>query len=893
MVTPLDVPLSRALDLPSGARFYKCALQVNPFEYLGRHGRATSYADEDAYNEAIVDACKTNHIEAIAVTDHYRIRSSLGLMDLCRSEDVVVFPGFEAYTKDGIHLLCVFDTDFDIDTIERLLGDCGIHSPDEPSPTGKYDVPEFLRESTGWGALCIAAHVTQRNGLLHDLSGLPRVHAWMSPSLLACSIPTHVDAVPEEYRSILKNKKNEYVRDFPMAIVNAKDVTDPRILADDGASCRIKMSGVSLEGLRQAFLDPESRILLNRDNRPLDHPILVAVTWDGGFLDGRAIHFNPELNVLVGGRGAGKSTVIESLRYVFDLEPRGDDAARTHRGIVREVLRAGTTISLRVRTGAPSVREYTIQRTVPNPPVVLDQDGGITPLSPTDVFPAVEVFGQREIAALTSNQTQLTTLLHRHIDSAPAKGDRQGNLKRGLSDTREGILRNRRDRTQIEDRLSALPGLEENLRRLRDVGLEDRLKDRNLLGREERLFESVLNRITPLRDNLSNLKLDLPIDPTFLSPKALDGLPGGEFLGDVVPVLSTLSEAMQSGVHTMEDALQAAEARIAEIRSSWTEHKMEVERQFERTLRSLGESAVHGNELIQTRDEIERLQPLRQEHQLAVRAEEEHIGRRRKLLVEWEDFEAANFRATQKAAKAVSRKLRGRVAVEVSRSSGCEEVIALLTERIGGRLDSVRERLRECDPFSLRAFVVHCREGAEALRRNYRITETQAQHVAGAPEEVLLLMDELELPAMTRLSLNTAPPKVAEVWRELRSLSTGQKATAVLLFLLLDSKGPLVVDQPEDDLDNRFISEDIVRQIREGKRTRQFLLSTHNANIPVLADAEMIVGLTAGGEDGEEGAQIMGTHMGAIDDRTVRELVEELLEGGRDAFERRRRKYGF
>jgi hypothetical protein len=127
----------------------------------------------------------------------------------------------------------------------------------------------------------------------------------------------------------------------------------------------------------------------------------------------------------------------------------------------------------------------------------------------------------------------------------------------------------------------------------------------------------------------------------------------------------------------------------------------------------------------------------------------------------------------------------------------------------------------------------------------------------------------------------------------LEALSTGQKATAVLLLLLLESDAPLIVDQPEDDLDNRFITEGVVPRMREEKLRRQFIFSTHNANIPVLGDAELIVGLSASGEAERGRAAIDPKQMGSIDAQPVRELVEEILEGGREAFERRRRKYGF
>ena len=81
--------------------------------------------------------------------------------------------------------------------------------------------------------------------------------------------------------------------------------------------------------------------------------------------------------------------------------------------------------------------------------------------------------------------------------------------------------------------------------------------------------------------------------------------------------------------------------------------------------------------------------------------------------------------------------------------------------------------------------------------------------------------------------------------------------------------------------------------MREEKRRRQFILATHNANLPVLGDAELIAALTARGEAGGGQAEIASDAIGSIDSPRVRDLVEDILEGGREAFESRRKKYGF
>jgi hypothetical protein len=275
------------------------------------------------------------------------------------------------------------------------------------------------------------------------------------------------------------------------------------------------------------------------------------------------------------------------------------------------------------------------------------------------------------------------------------------------------------------------------------------------------------------------------------------------------------------------------------------------------------------------------------------RVEREHADRRRALLAEWEDLKADEFRRLDRAARTVNQTLRDRVQVEVTAAGDREPLFRTLRDEVGGRLTEATASLARVQDLSLTKFVEACRAGTDALTKTFSITPAQADRLAKAEPEVLMRIEELDLPPTTAIRLNTAPAGEPPAWQAVEDLSTGQKATAVLLLLLLESDAPLIVDQPEDDLDNRFITEGVVPRMRDEKQRRQFLFSTHNANIPVLGDAEMIVGLSASGEAERGRARIAPEHMGSIDSRPVRELVEEILEGGKEAFEMRRRKYGF
>ena len=891
--------------LPAGAVFHRCALQVNPHHYSGTFRGQEVEGDPRAYAETIVAKATEVGVSVLAITDHNSASGVPAFRDAAEGTGITIFPGFELSSSEGIHMLCIYPPDTPEDQLGRFLGEFGILTITPSSDLSNKTFVDVLEKVRTQGGITIAAHAASSasdKGLFRALSGQSRIKAWQSENLLAIQIPGAVKDLPPDERSIVENKDPNYQRAHPagqglaVAVVNAEDITKPKDLDAPQATCQIKMSEVSIEGLRQAFLDPDSRIRLNHQEDELElegHAELISLAWQGGFLRDAEVRFNPNLNVLIGGRGTGKSTVIESLRYVLGLDPIGEEAKKAHQGIVRQVLRSGTKVSLLARRHRPVQREYRIERTVPNPPVVRDERGQVSNLLPAEILPRAEVYGQHEISELTRSGEKLTRLLDRFVERDQSLAKRKASIRRDLEKTRKSILDVRAELNQIEERLAALPGLEETLERYREAGLEERLWERNLLVREERVLDSIPKRLESLHEILESLRHEIPIDRAFLSPRALEDLPGKEILADADDIIERLSHEIEELTRRFGESIERAEEGVAEVHSRWSARRRKVQAAYEGILRELQESAVDGEEFIRLSREIEDLRPLRGHEPLLRRLEKEHLEQRRTLLAEWEDLKAEEFRHLDRAARKVSQKLHNRVHVEVAAAGDREPLLQLLRDKIGGRLNEAITALAKVPDFSLPEFVDSCREGPDAVRQRYQLPNAQAQRLTEASEETLMLIEELELLPTTAIRLNTAPAGEPPSWQKLEDLSTGQKATAVLLLLLLDADAPLIIDQPEDDLDNRFITEGVVPRMREEKQRRQFIFSTHNANIPVLGDAELIIGLTASGEAEGGKANIAPEHMGSIDAPPVRELVEEILEGGRDAFEMRRLKYGF
>ena len=901
-ITKTNEAIAKALKLPSGAKFHRCALQVNPHSYVSKFRGRSNATDAETHAKAIVDKAAEIGVSVLAVTNHNDVSGVAPFREAAAPFGITLFPGFELTSSEGIHILCIYPPDTAEDELGRFLGEFGIRDPEPSSKLSDqpfHSIPAKVRDQ---GGITIAAHVTNDNGLFEVFEGQARIKAWRTEDLLAIQIPKQVSDLHPRDRMIVENRNPDYCRnhsastDLAMAVVNAKDIVKPEDLDDSSATCWIKMSDISVEGLRQAFLDPGSRIRLNPQEGELetqDHAELVAIAWEGGFLDGTAVHFNQNLNVLLGGRGAGKSTVIESVRCVLGLEPIGEDASKTHQGIVRQVLRSGTKISLFARCIRPAPHGYTIERTLPNPPVVRDHNGEISNLLPEEVLPRIEVYGQHEISELTNSREKLTRLLKRFAESDESLDSRKVEMRRDLENNRRSIVDVREELRQIEERLANLPALEETLERYKQAGLEERLHVQSLLVREEGVFESIPERLRTFDECLELLQQEIPIDRAFLSQRALSDLPGREILTEANEVLEQLSREIEQIAKQLQDALSRANEGIDSIKSRWNVRKCEVQEDYERILRELQQSAVDGAEFIRLRREIEGLQPLRQRQSQLRRSENEHLTRRRTLLAEWEDLKAEEFRFLNKAAVDVGQKLRDRVQVEVTTAGNREPLFDLLRDEIGGRLSEAIQTLEQTQHLSLPQLVDALRTGTETIREIYGIPSAQAERLTKASDDIFMKIEELDLLPTTAIQLNTAPTGKPPNWQTLEELSKGQKATAVLLLLLLESDAPLIVDQPEDDLDNRFITEGIVPKMREEKRSRQFLFSTHNANIPVLGDAELILGLTATGEATLGKAQIAPEQMGSIDSQSVQELVKDLLEGGQEAFETRRLKYGF
>ncbi len=892
-----------AISRRNGAKYYRCALQVNtPLQdnfkgFESRHRRSSAGYQRD-YALALAKACKKANVDVVGLCDHNSVAYIETIRHELEQENIAVFPGFEIASTEGIHLLCLFNPDAKIVDLDHLLTELGL-PPKERWMKGEGVVPRqtplafpqiIERVQRHREGICLAAHVERENGLLNECAKTTRAQYFTDPNLLAVQISGRREELAEFYRKVLDNELTHYRRQQPVAVLNCLDVYNLKDLSKPECSTWIKMSSPSIEGLWQAFLDPASRLRLLSEEAPRPHAELVAVTWQGNFLDGSAIRFNENLNCLIGGRGTGKSTIIESLRYVLDLPPIGEEARRAQEEILQQVLSENTRISLLVRSHRPAPRYYLIERRYSQPPLVYNESGEVSQIQPAEILPEVEIFGQHEIAEIARDRAKQYQLLQRFRDpeSAAEHEARRHELQNALKLNRQELLQTQRESETLAEKLSRLPAIEEKLRRYKELGIETKLKEQADLTREEALLKNSREGIPPIKKALEQLRRAVAQNSGKMDSAALAELPNADLWKRLEKALSRFQEKMQNCLDGAGESLSAAEIELLEIAEAW-----QIRRQTnERNAREL--KTADGDTFLKLRREYETLAPLKKEVRRLKQHEDDLKEERAQLLHNWEELKWRRFEFEQAAAEKISQKLEGRVRARVAKEGNLAPLLDLLQEYYDKKKfrDAVASKLNDERPISIAEFVQHLRDGPKVLNELYTFTPKRAEQLATLPAEEILAIEELELPTSVHFELNVAEKNQAPKWKPMNALSVGQKATAILLILFLESETPLVIDQPEDDLDNRFITDTIIPILRREKRQRQFIFATHNANLPVLGDAELIVALEPSGGD-ETPAEIKDDHLGAIDTTSVKWLVEQILEGGQQAFEMRRVKYGF
>ena len=878
------------------ARFWKCALQVNLYGYGKTYrGQDHGLSAED-YAQSLLGICRREDIDVVGLADHGSVQEVDLIRDALSPHGIIVFPGFEVSSTEKVHMVCLFTEQTTTVELQRVLGRLKLMNPKErvtPSGLSCLEIAEIVHEQNGFW---YAAHMTGKSGLLRlqqDGGGLP--HVWKNHDLvLAGQIPGTIDRLPQNYKLIVENKNPDYRRERPITVINAKDISKPEDLADPSASTFIKMTRPCFSSFLLAFKYPESRIRLRDQMQQNYYSQIHSVQIEGGYFDGLGANLSGHLDAVIGGRGTGKSTLLECLRYALDIPHKAGDAAKLGDQIVKENLgKEGGRVIVDLSSSANNMKRYRVIRRYGEPSRVIDENEDESSLHPaTDLLPGAEIYGQNEIYELAKKPGELTRVLDRFLPRGEADSARLDLIWRKLAENGERLVKAHERKEEVEEQIAKLPKLQERVKQFREHGLEEKLKVVPLLERERQLEPRMRQEVERVRRARHRFEEDLP-DLVFLSDRALDDLPHAGFFREGRQTLEKLEEGLQRGLVAIDSALGDAEVALTplgdKLQQAMVGSETELESEFaklptmaDKTGREVG---VAYQRLLR---EIEEIKPTRSQLNTVDALIGDLEQARRNLLGEISDIRSERTAAKQRAAKGLNKRLTGKLRVTIV-PDGLRESLRDFLQGLPGIGPKRTKWVDGAEGLSVPALASAIRAGGDALLgMGWGLTPAVAEALTKLTTSQIHELEAIDIEDRVDIELNVSHSGL-ERFRPLEGLSTGQQCTAILHLLLLDNRDPLIMDQPEDNLDNAFIAERIVKELLSAKTERQFLFATHNANIPVFGDAEWIGVCSASGERAEMPPEMQGS----IDVPEIRDHVAGILEGGKEAFTQRKAMYGF
>ncbi|MEC5210869.1 ABC-type enterochelin transport system ATPase subunit [Psychrobacter sp. PL15] len=877
------------------ARFFKCALQVNPASYIKYRGQKQETSEAD-YNQQLLDAAIEANIDIIGLADHGCVDNIDSIRELFTAHDIVVFPGFEIASSEKIHFVCLFDETKTSQELERILGSLRLLDPQDGIRPSRLSAEQLIDEVNQQNGFIYAAHSTSDNGIL-KIGKMN--HVWQHSGLLSAQIPGSIEDLRgvenDFYRKVFLNKDPNYKCKREMVAINAADVCEPEQIKSNGSSCLIKMTKPCFTSFKQAFLDAGSRVRLNCDKPESYASAIQRVRIIGGYLDGIDIELSDHLNAVIGGRGTGKSTLLECIRFAFDMSFVSEEARKQHDNIIKHNLGSERgRIEIKVRSAVMHGQSFTVIRKYGSQPTVKDEYGSISPYHPLDLLPGMELYGQNEIYEITRNGNSHNQLIQKFLDGEHAQHTIEINrVLLALKDNRNDIILEIRQKVNIEAEIEQLPKLEDRAKQFEVLGIEKKLETIPKLEKEKQSNRQIVESISRVESAIQTLKDCLP-DTVFLNSTNTSTLPNEALLVQQREILDNLKNTLGKSIVHLEAQYKITKDNLLPIQRQLIQQHSLQEQQIEDAFKDI--PASHGKTGRQIGTEYQTLLKKIEEilpKQIDLKSKQVQLSilysQRSKLLLELDQHTSNRSSTLIKSVKKLNKKLDKKVRLQLHPETNRQILIDFF---IDCKLDGVGVRRLEWlsdNDFSPSNIANTIRQGEAEIKAKLGIPDSVVRAFGNLPEYKLLELEEIIIPDTTSIELNVKYSEDEDIFRPINGLSTGQQCTAVLHLLLLDNHDPLILDQPEDNLDNSFISELIISELRKAKLNRQFLFATHNANIPVFGDAEWIGVLSV--EDNK--GQILPDQQGAIDMPTVQELAVDILEGGESAFNQRREKYAF
>ncbi|WP_298770087.1 TrlF family AAA-like ATPase [uncultured Shewanella sp.] len=862
-------------------------------------------------------------IECVAVTDHNSGDWIDGLNNAAESlraegHSIFVFPGVEITANSNIHVLGIFDPSATSADISAVIGASKFRGTKGDSDSVAEESAEnVIKEIIAAGGIAIPAHIDMKAGLCqqHSSHTIKQV----------CKKANAVEIIfPDQERA-----------DAPLSRYTNLSIDLPSIIGSDAhhpndigrAYTWVKMSNPSIEGLKLGMVDGTSS-LIRSDNETTNpnrssNTLLRSVTIENTKYAGRSsplmIEFNPWLNSIIGGRGSGKSSVLEFIRLGMDrsrdldvLSPNNEirrsfesftkvPSSRDSEGVILEDSKISCIytrdeihylLTWVKERNSVSIYRYDGQQWVP-------EEG-----EAHSRFP-IKIFSQKQIFDLAKNPNTLLRL----IDESSTVGFQQWKMEwsEKYSHFQTLCSQKRELQSKLENKnvlLGQVSDVEQKIKAIEKSGHTDVLTN-------YQAYSGKRTNVSQYEAGIENLKLQVESISTtapipLVDESAFNTQSTSE--SEVLVKLKSLNDSALSFKESITLAVASFQDEITQFKnwysvSDFNKSHIEVNKKYDELidgLRSEGvDSPADYARLIGERDIInESLRAMDlvssqiAEVELSINsAYQEIIECRKKLTLSRIEFLQQNLAGNSS------------IKIELAPFSDIDNIEKSFREVIGRSDNAFSSDIFDSD-----------RESGFLYNLNKELATTAALDGANNLDPWLTKIFEFKKQVFnfssgeiqgtrigkrfTELMSNLQPQSFDQIntwfpedklsikfndgnrFKDVSQGSAGQKASAVLSFLLSYGTEPLVLDQPEDDLDNGLITTLIVSKLHENKADRQIIVVTHNPNIVVNGDSEYVIAL-------EDRGQINPVASGALQEVSVRKNVCEIMEGGEIALQQR------
>ncbi|MEG3023880.1 MAG: hypothetical protein RR888_07375 [Akkermansia sp.] len=860
-------------------------------------------------------------IDCVAVTDHnsgtWIDSLTHALQDLKSKKHpdyrpLYLFPGVEISVHGGIHVLGIFDTNKTTADIDHLLGMINYNGLKGSSNACTESVASRVVDTiTKLGGLAIPAHVDQVRGIFHEFSGSTLDQVLNNKNIIAMEVVDLIQKKPALYT----DKK-----------LNWSEVlgTDSHHPEGSEGECFpgsrftwVKMSTPSCDGLRLALID--GALSLKRSDQYMEDPntygpmVIENIVVDNAKYLGKGQSFscqlNPWLNTIIGGRGTGKSTALEFLRIALERtheipqslkEEFSKYSQKSNNRQDEGLLTSSSLIRIEIRKDGAHFR---VTRSEIDDTCIIEEEEepGHWCVSEGDIaqrFP-VRIYSQKQIFELAKHPQALLRI----IDDSPTVNYREWKivwdelLSRFLSicaqgrAVKAGIQEESTIKGQLQDTKRKLGVFEQSGYSAILKNYQLRQNQKNAINSWENLCRKTEERIRYLSKELLLPDLDLQF---FDSDKGEDN----ELLIAIKGVRSSF-EKIQEDINTIVEQLE-------DVNKKWNQTRLDLDisKQIVKsdqdysnlrerlTEADAGTPAAYSYLVKQRQDFEEKLKGFNKKREILEQHKQdainclqeikEHRVRITKLRKEFLEATLAqnpyvqievipygNKVAVEEELRNLIDRNNGGFDRDIGVVDGNEGILSMLYQ-VNGK--SMEEKIKE-----LKSLLCAISKNDEAAMENVKDRRFATHIQSLQPEQMDRIRcwfpsDSLDV----KFSL-----KEGRGFKPVEQGSPGQKTAALLAFILSYGNEPLILDQPEDDLDNNLIYDLIVSQLREIKQRRQILIVTHNANIVVNGDAENVITLDI------KSGQTRIVTQGGLQDFSIRNEICRIMEGGKEAFEQR------